>query len=69
MSRNGYEAGGLISPPADVAAVLGVIVRWREKGRARETSEGWRFKFEATDLRGADLKGGHFERALLGERI
>ena len=46
--------------------MLGVIVRRREKGRARETSERWRFNLEATDLRGADLKGGHFERALLG---
>jgi hypothetical protein len=58
--------GRRIEPPTDIAAVLAVIVRRRETDRAREKSEGWRLRLEATDLRGADLAGAHLEGTFLG---
>jgi Pentapeptide repeats (8 copies) len=50
-------------PPAEVAAVLAVIVRRPQKDRAREMNEGWRFDLSRTDLRGANLEKAHLEGA------
>jgi hypothetical protein len=55
-------------PATDVAAVLSVIRRRPEAGRARERQRAWwLLDFRATDLRGADLRQAHLERAILTE--
>jgi hypothetical protein len=52
-------------PPTDIAAVLTVVRRRPEAGRAREQQRDWRLDLHATDLRGAFLPWAHLERAIL----
>jgi hypothetical protein len=50
-------------PATEIAAVLAVIRRRPEVGRAREEQRGWHFDLRATDLRGARLDKAHLKRA------
>jgi hypothetical protein len=49
----------------DIAAVLTVIARRREKERIREKEEGWQFDLSGAVLPGARLQGAHLEHANL----
>jgi hypothetical protein len=49
----------------DITAVLEVIRRRPDAGRARERQQNWRINLSTTDLRGVDLEGVHLERAKL----
>jgi hypothetical protein len=55
------------TPATDIAAVLAVLRRRPDAGRAREELRDWRLDLGMTDLRGADLVEAHLERALLAE--
>jgi hypothetical protein len=59
------QGGDRQQPPADIAAVLAVIVRRPERERNREPTEGWLLNLSGTDLRGANLIGAHLEGANL----
>ncbi len=52
-------------PPTDIAAVLEVIGRRPEAGRAREAQRDWWLDLSETDLRGARLDEMHLEGASL----
>jgi len=52
-------------PATDIAAVIAVIRRRPDVGRAREQQRGWFFDLGATDLSGADLSGSHLDGAKL----
>jgi uncharacterized protein YjbI with pentapeptide repeats len=54
-----------LKPPTDIAAVLTVLVRRNDKNIDQERTNGLRFDFRESDLRGADLKGAHLEGANL----
>lgn len=51
--------------PTDVAAVIAVIKRRKQKNREQETREGWYLDLEATNLRGAALDSAYLEGANL----
>jgi uncharacterized protein YjbI with pentapeptide repeats len=53
------------APATDITAVLTVIQRRPESGRAREQERDWSFDLRAADLRGAVLVEAHLERAVL----
>jgi hypothetical protein len=55
-----------LTPATDIAAVLTVIRRRSEAGRAREHERNWLFDLSAIDLRGANLIAAHLEYARLG---
>jgi Protein of unknown function (DUF2934)/Pentapeptide repeats (8 copies) len=63
--REAIKTTAPTEPPTDIAAVLTVICRRDEENRQLEKDMGRRFDLQSTDLRGADLDGGHFENAKL----
>src|ERR1700730_1237834 len=52
-------------PATDIAAVLIVIIRRGDKNREREKNQDWFIDLRGSDLRGANLRLAHFERAIL----